>query len=231
MNFSSLGNCLAVLVLCQFAVGCIGAGATSDSHSIMPSSDLAGWVGGTTFNPGSLAGMREAQRAAKIAGWTESVADHWRVDGDELVSDGHGPHLVTARDYGDFELQLEWKLQPKGDSGIYLRGYPQVQLWDPSNEAEWNNGSDKGSGALWNNQKHARFPLECADHPTGEWNHLRIRIVGEWASVWLNEKLVVDHVVLENYFDRGKPIASRGPVHLQTHGSETRFRKIYLREL
>ncbi len=197
----------------------------------MPPADLQGWVGGTTFDPVRLVEMGDAERAEKLAGWSGSVAEHWRVEGDELVSDGHGPHLVTAKDYGDFELRLEWKLQPKGDSGIYLRGYPQVQLWDPSNEGEWKNGSDKGSGGLWNNQKHARFPLLCADKPTKEWNQLRITMRGELVSVWLNEELVVDEVVLENYFNRKQPIAPTGPIHLQTHGSETRFRNIQIREL
>ncbi|MFT6041306.1 MAG: hypothetical protein ACI9C2_001476, partial [Gammaproteobacteria bacterium] len=41
----------------------------------------------------------------------------------------------------------------------------------------------------------------------------------------------VDEVILENYFHRGQAIRSRGPIHLQTHGSETRFRNLFLREL
>lgn len=188
-------------------------------------------MGGTTYDPGKLADASEEERAAKLAEWTSGALEHWHVEGDELVSDGHGPHLVTAKEYGDFELWLDWKLLPNGDSGIYLRGYPQVQLWDPANEKEWGNGSDKGSGGLWNNQQGERFPLVLADNPTGEWNQMYMKIVGDLVTVELNGKLVVDAVALENYFHRDESIRPRGPVHLQTHGSETRFRNLFVREL
>ena len=192
---------------------------------------MRGWVGGSTYDPGMLADSSAEERDAKLAEWTAAAGQHWRVEGEELVSDGHGPHLVTARDYGDFELWLDWKLLPNGDSGIYLRGYPQVQLWDPANEKEWGNGSDQGSGALWNNQTHERFPLTLADAPAGDWNEMYVRLVGDVVTVELNGQLVVDQVILENYFHRGRTIRARGPIHLQTHGSETRFRNLFLREL
>lgn len=76
-----------------------------------------------------------------------------------------------------------------------------------------------------------------ADKPTGEWNKLRIVMVGSRVSVWLNEQLVVDHAILENYFDRmlpqeqRKPIASKGPIELQTHGGEIRWRNLLIREI
>ncbi len=212
----------------------------SDAQSLFPSVSNAAWlgeqwVGGTTFAPERLAAEDPESRGRRIAAWVAEARRHWSIDvqadGPELVSDGHGPHLVTARDFGDFELWLDWKLLPGGDSGIYLRGYPQVQLWDPANEAEWKNGSDKGSGALWNNKLHERFPLVRADKPTGEWNQMYIRMQGELVTVRLNGKLVVDEVVLDNYFHRDQPILARGPIHLQTHGKETRFRRLFIREL
>ncbi|MDF1837561.1 MAG: DUF1080 domain-containing protein, partial [Planctomycetota bacterium] len=121
MRISSLGNSVFVLALCLIAGGCAGTRTASGIGSIMPSADLHGWVGGSTFDPDRLAAMGESERAEKLAAWTDHLAGHWWLEGDELVSDGHGPHLVTARDYGDFELHLEWKLQPNGDSGVYLR--------------------------------------------------------------------------------------------------------------
>ena len=202
-----------------------------DANSLLPPVSLAGWVGGTTYDPGKLADSSAEQRDALLAEWTASARQHWRVEGDELVSDGHGPHLVTARDFGDFELWLDWQLLPHGDSGIFLRGYPQVQLWDPANEKEWGNGSNQGSGALWNNQTYERFPLALADLPTGQWNEMYVKLVGDVVTVELNGQLVVDRVILENYFHRDQSIRSRGPIHLQTHGTDTRFRNLYLREL
>ncbi|MBC7856305.1 MAG: DUF1080 domain-containing protein, partial [Pirellulaceae bacterium] len=78
-----------------------------------------------------------------------------------------------------------------------------------------------------------RDPLVVADKPFGEWNHFRILMVDSRVSVWLNEKLVVDHAVLENYFDKDRklPVPRTGPIQLQTHGGEIRWRNIFLREI
>jgi len=192
--------------------------------ALFDGASLKGWRGGTTHDPRTITPEQQAE-------WDAARPQHWRVDNGELVSDGQEPHLVTEREFGDFELWVDWKLSPRGDSGIYLRGCPQVQLWDPANEAERANGADKGSGGLWNNEKHARFPTEVADKPPGEWNRMHIRMVGPYVSVTLNDKRVVDNVVLENYYDRESPVFARGPIHLQTHGSETRFRNLFVREI
>lgn len=193
-------------------------------QSLFNGKDLKGWVGGTTANPAKIAEAKQEQM-------DRQVPEHWSVDGDELVSDGHGPHLVTEKKYGNFEMWVDWNLAPKGDSGIYLRDIPQVQIWDPENKAAHRHGSDKGSGGLWNNKSNERWPLEKADKPCGEWNRMYVRMVGSYVKVVLNDKVVVDNVLLENFFDRSKPAPEEGRIHLQTHGSETRFRNIWVREL
>jgi hypothetical protein len=167
--------------------------------------DLEGWNGGSTADPRKITDEQQAK-------WDAGIAEHWRVENGELVNDGHEPHLATKKDYGDFELWVDWKLSPKGDSGIYLRDCPQVQLWDPTNEEAHKNGSDKGSGGLWNNQTHERWPSEVADKPVGEWNRMYVRMVGEYVTVVLNDKKIVDNVVLENYFDSAIP-ANAGLSH------------------
>ena len=186
--------------------------------------NLDGWKGGSTVDPQKIT-------AEQQAAWDADLANHWRVENGELVNDGHEPHLTTKDDYGDFELWVDWKLPPNGDSGVYLRGYPQVQIWDPSNKEVHKHGADKGSGALWNNATHEKFPLELADKPTGEWNRMYIRMVGERVTVVLNDKKVVDDVVMENYYDRSAPLLKKGPIHLQIHGHETRFRNVFIREI
>ena len=120
-----------------------------------------------------------------------------------------------------------------GDSGVYLRGYPQVQVWDPDNPREVQNGAPKGSGALWNDnpENPGKWPLVKADNPVGEWNSFRIRMVGSRVWVWLNGKATVDGQVLDNFFDRTQPLVARGPIELQTHGSQIRFKNIYVREI
>jgi hypothetical protein len=195
--------------------------------------DLTGWRGGDTFDHRKWLALPEAERAAKDAEWTADMRKHWRAEGDELVNDGAGKYATTVKDYGDFELLVDYKTVPLGDSGIYLRGCPQVQIWDYTQKEKFELGADKGSGGLWNNSPGApgKDPLVKADKPFGEWNHFRIVIVGARVSVWLNDQLVVDHALMENYYDRNQPIPARGPIELQTHDGEIHWRNIFIREI
>ncbi len=198
------------------------------------SKDLTGWHGLGHFDPRELKSMPDKQRTEKRAKDDANLAKHWKVADGEIVNDGHGVFLTTDKDYGDFEFLVDWRMvEPNGDSGIYLRGCPQVQIWDPSNKKEVKNGADKGSGALWNNNPDSagRFPLVKADKPIGEWNTLRVKMVGDRVTVHLNGQLTVDNAVMHNYFDRAGPMFETGPIQLQTHGSEMRFRNIFVREI
>ena len=144
--------------------------------------DLAGWHGMGHFDPRVLAAMSEEDRAAKRAKDLEDVAQHWSVENGELVNDGHGVYLTTDESYGDVELMIDYKTVAKADSGIYLRATPQVQIWDTSKEGgSWKHGAAKGSGGLWNNPKGSagKDPLVHADKPLGEWNSMKIKMVGE----------------------------------------------------
>jgi hypothetical protein len=201
--------------------------------AIFNGKDLDGWRGGSTFDPRKLDAMDEAARAAQIEKWTKTMKEHWRVESGELVNDGKGDYATTGKDYGDFELYVEYKTVPKADSGIYLRGCPQVQIWDSTEEAKFKLGANKGSGGLWNNSPGApgKDPLVLADKPFGEWNKFHVIMVGSRVSVWLNDKLVVDHATLENFYDRKSAVPARGPIELQTHGGEIRWRNIFLREI
>jgi len=195
--------------------------------------DLAGWRGGDTFDHRKWLAMPEEARNGTNALWTADMRKHWSVENGELVNDGHGKYATTEKDYRDFELLVEYKTVPKADSGIYLRGVPQVQIWDYTEKEKFNIGGDKGSGGLWNNSAGApgKDPLVLADKPFGEWNKFRILMVGSRVSVWLNDKLVVDHAIMENYYDRKKPVPAKGPIELQTHGGEIRWRNVFVREI
>ena len=203
--------------------------------------DLTGWRGGETFDHRKLLAMPDSERAAKIAAWTASMTEvnkqtgkpHWHFEDGELVNDGSGAYASTEKDYGDFELLLEYKTVPRADSGIYLRGCPQVQIWDYTEKEKFPLGADKGSGGLWNNSPGSpgKDPLVLADNPFGQWNTLDVVMVGARVSVWLNDKLVVDHALLENYYDRKTPVPPKGPIQLQTHGGEIRWRSIFVREI
>ena len=211
-----------------------GAASPPDGFTaLFNGKDLTGWRGGDTFDHRKLLAMTEEERFAQISKWNETMRAHWTPQGNELVNDGQGAYATTEKDYGDFELLVEYRTVPKADSGIYLRGVPQVQIWDYTEEAKFNLGANKGSGGLWNNSPGApgKDPLVKADRPFGEWNTLRILMVGSRVSVWLNGAHVVDHAIMENYYDRATPIPARGPIQLQTHGGEIRWRNIFIREI
>jgi hypothetical protein len=193
--------------------------------------DFKDWTGGLTKDPREIAAMSPKERAEWDKKMNDGINSHWRVENGELVSDGQDPFLATTRDFGDFEMWVDWKIGAGGDSGIYLRGVPQVQIWDPADKKVKSLGADKGSGGLWNNKTHERFPPVVADKPIGEWNRMFIRMIGPFVTVMLNDKKVVDNVILENYYDPKIPIFARGPIYLQTHGSETRFRNVFVREI
>jgi hypothetical protein len=201
--------------------------------------DLAGWHGmKQDFDPYKLEAMSETERKSQIEKWTADAKKYWKVENGDLVNDGNGPYLATDKDLGDIEFLLEYKTVPKADSGVYLRATPQVQIWDTTKEGgKWNLGADKGSGGLYNNGNigaPGRDPLVHADKPFGEWNKLRILMVGERVTVHLNDKLVVDHARLKNYWDKkkqGLPLAKQWPLHLQTHGGEIRWRNMFIREI
>ncbi|WP_169974828.1 3-keto-disaccharide hydrolase [Tautonia rosea] len=150
------------------------------------------------------------------------AAEHWTVKDGILHYDGKGNSLVTAKDYGDIELYVDWKIGPKADSGIYLRGKPQVQIWDEP---------EIGSGGLFNNKVGESKPLVVADKPIGEWNTFHIIMKGEKVTVFLNGEKVVDDVALENWPNYDGPIPAKGTVELQHHGNPLEFRNIYLKEL
>ena len=131
-----------------------------------------------------------------------------------------------ARGCGHF-----WKIPSGADSGIYLRGSPQIQIWDPSHEPQWQHGANQGSGALWNNQVAGQRPFVRADRPIGEWNTFFIRMIGERVTVELNGLRLLDRVIMENYWERSNPIYRTGQIELQNHGSSLYFRNIYIRKL
>jgi hypothetical protein len=195
--------------------------------------DLTGWQGNVDMK--QRATMQPVKLTELLAQRTKTAVEHWTVQDGVIHCDGKGGvSLQTNRDYGNFELFVDWKIGPKGDSGIYLRGQPQVQIWDSDNLAE-NLKADwgKGSGGLWNNPAGdpAKQPLKKADRPVGEWNTFHMVMIGDEVTIKLNGELVVDKGKLPNYFDRGKPLPKTGPIELQYHGDPLWFRNIYLKEL
>jgi hypothetical protein len=233
-------NVLAVIVLA--AIGLCTAGVPAQEQNKPPEgfvalfngTDLTGWYGLGHFDPRKLWAMSDEERTAKRDTDMADVLAHWTVENGELVNDGRGVYLTSDREFSDFEFWIDYKTVAKADSGIYLKATPQVQIWDYTEAGgKWAIGADKGSGGLWNNSAGApgKDPLVLADKPFGEWNRMRILQVGARTTVYLNDHLVVDHAILENYWDRSNPLFPKGPIQLQTHGGEIRWRNIFVRDI
>jgi hypothetical protein len=225
---------LPLFVIAVFAAVAVSSTAMAEAPkgftTLFNGKDLSGWKG-LVKNPKARAAMSKDELAAAQKVADENMRAHWKVVDGVLEFDGKGQNLCTVKDYGNFELYLDWKILKGGDSGIYLRGTPQVQIWDTEFEKYFGLGSQKGSGALWNNKKNPRFPDAKADKPVGEWNTFFIRLAGDKLTVKLNDKLVVDKVTMENYWERDKPLYETGSIELQNHGNTLWFRNLYVKEL
>jgi len=194
--------------------------------------DLTNWKGVTTQEKFDNPKVRHAASIEKRAEMQkiadQQMIDHWHVRDGALFFDGGkgGYSLATVKDYKDFEMWVDWRtLSITGDSGLYLRGSPQVQIWDAHNQ--WG----IGSGGLYNNRKNPSRASCIADNLVGSWNTFYVKMVGEKVTVMLNGKRVVDNVTLENYWDRKQPIFPVEQIELQCHGDPIEFKNIFIREL
>lgn len=156
-----------------------------------------------------------------ISNWKDAdkQADSWKVQDGILHYTGKGgKNLTTAQNYKDFELWVDWKIGKGGDSGIYVRGAPQIQIWD----------NKEGSGGLWNNPggSPGKVPLVVADKPVGEWNTFYVKMIGPKVTVKLNDKLVVDNADM-----LGGKVKPEGTIELQIHGNPLAFKNVYIKEL
>src|SRR5262245_42063024 len=204
------------------------AGTADDSKDNVPprgftalfnGKDLSGWQGLNELPRRDKMSPGEREKAQKAA--NDEYLPHWTVKDGVIHYDGKGQSLQTVKDYGDVELYVDWKIEAKGDSGLYLRGNPQVQIWD----------NPVGSGGLYNNQKNPSKPLVVADNPPGQWNTFHIVMKGARCTIKLNGKLVVDDTPLENYWNKQEALPAKGPSELQHHGDKLWFKNIYVKEL
>ncbi|MEZ6134037.1 MAG: DUF1080 domain-containing protein [Pirellulaceae bacterium] len=221
---------IAAAVVPHFATAQDGVRETPQGFTaLFNGQNLDGWHGRAHLDPRKWEETEAAQREK----WSNEVKEHWKAENGVIINDGHGAYLTTDKEFGDIELLIDYKTIPLADSGIYLRGTPQVQIWDSTNEAQFKIGADKGSGGLWNSSPGAqgKDPLVLADKPFGQWNSFRIIQIGARTSVWLNGKQVVDNAVMENFWDRSQPLFAKGVIQLQTHGGEIQWRNLFVREI
>jgi len=189
--------------------------------------DLTGWQG-LVGNPLTRAKMDPKKMAKEQQKADEIMRKGWTANNGELIFGGSGENLCTIKKYGDFEMYVDWKILKDGDAGIYLRGSPQVQIWDTSRRDV---GAQVGSGGLYNNAINESKPLKLADNAIGEWNSFHILMKGDRVTVYLNGELVVNNTILENYWDKNLPIFPEEQIELQAHGTNVAYRDLYIREI
>ena len=224
---------MRTLLACLLTLPLFAEALPEGFRALFNGKDLSGWHG---FNPHQGLKLTGEKKAADLAKQRADFPLHWRVENGELINAGTGPYATTDEAFGDIELRIEYKTVAKADSGIYLRGNPQIQIWDLNQVFDPKKPDRKphlGSGGLFNNTPGTpgRDPLVIADKPFGEWNTFRIVQKGDITTVWLNGKLVVDHAKMENYSDRAQPLPAKGPLMLQTHGGEIRWRNLFVKTL
>lgn len=205
--------------------------APSGFSALFDGRTLNGWKGQLARpndNPINRAKLSPEKLAAEQAKANTLMAETWKLEDRAVVYRGTGyNNLVTTREFGNFEFFCDWKIEEQGDSGVYLRGVPQVQIWDTLAT----NRNAVGSGGLFNNKKARSTPLHRADRLTGEWNRFQILMYGDRCHIFLNDELVVKDTPLENYWQTNAPLPATGPIELQAHNSPVWFKNLYVREL
>jgi hypothetical protein len=177
-----------------------------------------------------------------LSGWTTSGnMEVWKVEGGEIVTHpGDGWWLRTTRQYRDFDLRLDFKIPPGGNSGVGLRSSSttdpafsgmEVQIYDTFGKEPAINGC----GAVYD----AITPAEQAVKPAGEWNSYRILLVGDTINAWLNGRQIHKDQKLDDrgYVhtpDQPSPLKDRlttGYIALQEHGDPVHFRNLRIKDL
>ena len=150
-------------------------------------------------DPGPWRALLQKDSAPAWRGWkTPGLPAGWRVVGGVLSKDGEVDDLVTTQSFGDFELELEWKIGKGGNSGIFYRGTreydhiywsaPEYQLLDDDNAPD---GKSRLTAAG------ADYALYGAPagvvRPYDHWNSTRLLVKGAHVEHWLNGRKVVEY--------------------------------------
>ncbi len=214
--------------------------------------DSDGFTGGTT-GKARFVNLLDSRDLSQFRGYeSEQVGEGWSLDGRDLYFDGSGGgDLITRQTYGDFDLQVEWKVANGANSGImwrvslgdsapYMSG-PEYQILDDSEHADGANELTS-AGSLY-----GMFPAKDRDgnktlRDVGTWNKTRITVVGNRVTYYLNLKKVLETEIgspewneqlgKSKFKDWEKFAKNRGGhIAFQDHGNEVWFRNIRIKRL
>jgi hypothetical protein len=187
--------------------------------------------------------------------WLEpNVLPQWKVeDGAIVLADKGGKDLVTDKEYGDFELELDWKISEGGNSGIiyhvtedkkyccpYSTG-PEIQILDDVKHPDAKAGKDGNhkSASLYDMLPPSDFTVT---KPAGEWNKAKIIVKNGHGESWLNGKKLVEFSTMGPEWEKlvanskfktwdGFGVPQKGKIALQDHGNKVSFKNIRIKEL
>jgi hypothetical protein len=232
MNLRLAGVAMLAALACS-------TGGTPDSPDNRPSAmtDSSEWR--ALFDGSSVAQWRGYQM--------DSLPGGWRIEDGSLVRAGGEGDIITRDQFGDFELELEWKVGPAGNSGIMYRVTeadsstyrtgPEYQILDDAAHQDGKNRLTSAGSA---------YGLYAAPagvvKPAGEWNSARIVAHGAHIEHWLNGQKVVEYELWSPDWEAkvrnskfvewtGYGRSPRGHIALQDHGDRVEFRNIRIREL
>ena len=216
------------------------AEAAPESDAMTAEAADSGWI--ALFDGTDLSAWRGYKR--------EDVPAGWRARDGLLVFDpeaGDGGDIVTRQSFGDFELELDWRIEPGGNSGIFYRAdeeadaiwhhAPEIQILDDDAHADGASGLTSAGAA------YALYaPTEDAVNPAGEWNHIRVVARGPRIEHWMNGTRIVEYEIgsedwnqrvaeskFADYAAFGR--ATEGMIGLQDHGNVVEFRDIRIRPI
>jgi hypothetical protein len=244
----------AASLLALLAAGCMSSGSSAgdgDSPAATPSP-----ANGTPSAAGvsasdAAAGWRPLFDGRSLAGWRayqgNSVPDGWRVEDGMIVRRGEGGDIITREKFRNFELALEWRVEPGGNSGIMYRVTeaserpyhtgPEMQVLDDARHRDGQNPLTS-AGALY-----GLYPApKGAVKPAGEWNQARLLVNGNHVEHWLNGVKTAEaeigsadwnERVAKSKFNEwpGYAKSPEGHIAIQDHGDVVWFRNIRIRVL
>lgn len=219
--------------------------ADDPANTLSPAEKQAGWK--LLFDGKTTAGWRGYKMDKLPPGWKVIDGALVRASGGAGGKGaGGGDDIVTTEEFENFDLQLEWKVLKKGNSGVLYHVSeepvtawhfaPEVQILDDSGYP----GRDKRqlAGACYD----LYAPTKGATRPPGEWNHMRILVNGPHVEHWLNGEKVVEYELWSDDWNKrvaeskhkGRPqfgTIRKGPICLQDHTDRIEFRNIKIRPL
>jgi hypothetical protein len=235
---------MTAATLTVLATGCVPGSTSAPAETPSPARDV-----NSLTSAGRSQGWRLLFDGRTTSGWrgymSDTMPSGWEVVDGALTRTGRTTDIITKEKFRDFELSLEWKIEPGGNSGVFYRAIegpesiyhsgPEMQVLDDS-------GHRDGRAELTSaGSNFALYPApRGAVKPAGQWNEARVVARGPHVEHWLNGVKVVEYEQGSEEW-RKRVAASKfaqwpaygtsmeGHIGLQEHGNRVAFRNIRIR--